>query len=1446
MPCKSMDGRWLAVLFITATLSDSYLNVEAFVPTMLRGESSMSRARSSVRPPLQRPRTGSYTPSIAGTCRRQLLIPIRASADQGDDNKLRRQFDDLLEKSGRDSGMKKLKAPKGSWASLRGDKSEEKAKQEVSEETGENAKETLVEENVAMKSKPNFPSYAQMDAYLKGRKPEEIESQVSAKETESPRLVRPSYSISKSAGSVDDAKTVAVKSFEEGDDVPLDLFSELVDIEGKGFDLSELESAGRKLLLMVPEPAHHSGASSDNWTKLLIDIQNKLGSHPPAVSCVAVSPEPSGVHTKMLNKYRLKLFSFLSDPERRLMRALKLWDPEAAGTGATLQRQTFVIDVLNRKFARILRQEPLLGHAEAVRDCLLTLGGMQDEVATATAEVLSGPPKRPLESQEPEEEEMEEKDVQETEDIQNDDLVASLSLDEAPVQQVLERPQRTEEEGPVQAIIEVEESLIGLIIGRKGATIRQLQDETGARIRIETAPGCRAVIAGTREQCKQAIEKIEAMTTNMQVVYLDIPANLARNRVNFTKLESVRERLGIDLRLEKGEQNENVRWIVRGRNINEEVKAEINSILETSSMQTVLVYEHGDDQLVIRSIVGIRGSFIKQLEEETGLILRTRSDESTLVVSANGPPEVIEQLRSRFTERISSMVEEVLPLSNDAINLLLANSGKYVRKVEEVCQALVSVEREPSLQLRVRGEKEEVKKAIGTVKMLLGMQESEMLLIPNNLCRMLVGPNSTNIEWLEKETGCYLIVKNKNREIYLQVSGNKQQRAAGVEIVKDLLFSDSSKFTTKMKLSSEIVAELLRRKGARMREIEADTGTYISAIKYGDDEGQEVEQERNFSAVLIRGPPSAIESACARIRDRMEQSVDELLLDDVLGKEVSVFEIRTLIGLKGQKISEIEKMTGATVRIEQEARPRLLISGTQEEKEQVLTIIRQRLSNAKKDFMPLEKSLHGTLIGVGGKVVRWIEERSGAQISFQTEKEEGMLVCGTQAERSAAIRLARDILENDRFEHFFLPSSGFGAILGPKGRYVQEIEVKSGARVHVLDDYNIMEMTRYGVDVEGILAQKRAEDMAIIMKGSNEQRRLAKELIESFLEASGVDIHTLNDQDFDSVSSVRGSFVVKVEEECSVMVKLNFKNSTIEIKGKAEDRQEAFERIQHYLSLEEEEILFETEFPVIMLRSFIGINGKNVKEVEKRTGCWVRVLSENRFHLILKGDAEARRKVVREVEEWRMNNQYERFPMAQGKHYAIIGKNGATIHQIEQESNTVICFSTTPEPAMVVFGREEDRKVALALAEKIVQGSHREQDVITVPRDLHALIIGLNGKSIKKVEQDSGARVQIKGSDEDNCIISGTEAQRSAAVEILMDLIRLHGMTKVPCEERLHRVVIGPRGSTVSWIEKRTTTVISFLGGAEPCVVIKGAEKDRAQAVALVEEVEFGVGKTLR
>ena len=180
------------------------------------------------------------------------------------------------------------------------------------------------------------------------------------------------------------------------------------------------------------------------------------------------------------------------------------------------------------------------------------------------------------------------------------------------------------------------------------------------------------------------------------------------------------------------------------------------------------------------------------------------------------------------------------------------------------------------------------------------------------------------------------------------------------------------------------------------------------------------------------------------------------------------------------------------------------------------------------------------------------------------------------------------------------------------------------------------------------------------------------------------------------------------------------------------------------------------KYPLLMMRLIIGIGGVNVRRLEQEAGAriYFEVQGNNRdptarVELRVRGTVEARAKAFELIESTQAEFAEERMPVPFKKHFVLIGRGGEVIKTLESSSNTAICFTQEPEPAMVVLGREEDRKKAFELAERRLEGViTSDQEVIFVPKELHAEVIGTGGRNIQSIERRSGALVHFKGGKE--------------------------------------------------------------------------------------------------
>lgn len=279
--------------------------------------------------------------SAAGGAQSAVMSGGKGGAEE---ERLRSEYEALLKGTGRDMGMKQLKPQKG----MRPLPSQMKSPSPAPSSPQDTAA-----------PKPATKEGPQTMADLLGPKPRPQ----AAPPSSSPRppagpaapLVQPKYAAGR--GSFDEVYLLGVS---KGDTAPpADAWGGLVSSDGAPVSLGDFSG---RLLLLVPEPASHTGAVTDSFTRILNDLRDVLGSKRGDVAVLGVSPEPRETHAKMRKREGYK-FDLASDPDRRLIAALKLWNPSG---GVVTDRQTFFIDPDMGKIVHVWRNVQVVGHAQQV------------------------------------------------------------------------------------------------------------------------------------------------------------------------------------------------------------------------------------------------------------------------------------------------------------------------------------------------------------------------------------------------------------------------------------------------------------------------------------------------------------------------------------------------------------------------------------------------------------------------------------------------------------------------------------------------------------------------------------------------------------------------------------------------------------------------------------------------------------------------------------------------------------------------------------------------------------------------------------------------------------------------------------------------------------------------------------------------------------------------
>ena len=254
------------------------VNVEQFSVKLRAAFAAMPPRHSSAAEP-QAATCGLRTRlGLLAQSRRASLNPFSAGlsllrAKQEQDGDLKNEFQELLGKSGRDRGMKEMKAPKGSVEWLKQQQNIKgpvrptaPAANPVEGAPPSPGAPPLAGPPAKPKLQAPAPSYQDLDALLSGKTPTTKPPAKVVPELVAP-AARPAYSV------VATNDMVALASFDKGDAVPQAAWDALVDAQGQSLSLSKFAEDGGELLVVVPEVGKHTGAPSETWTKLLIGAQ---------------------------------------------------------------------------------------------------------------------------------------------------------------------------------------------------------------------------------------------------------------------------------------------------------------------------------------------------------------------------------------------------------------------------------------------------------------------------------------------------------------------------------------------------------------------------------------------------------------------------------------------------------------------------------------------------------------------------------------------------------------------------------------------------------------------------------------------------------------------------------------------------------------------------------------------------------------------------------------------------------------------------------------------------------------------------------------------------------------------------------------------------------------------------------------------------------------------
>uniref|UniRef100_A0A672SE04 Vigilin n=1 Tax=Sinocyclocheilus grahami TaxID=75366 RepID=A0A672SE04_SINGR len=623
-------------------------------------------------------------------------------------------------------------------------------------------------------------------------------------------------------------------------------------------------------------------------------------------------------------------------------------------------------------------------------------------------------------------------------------------------------------------------------------------------------------------------------------------------------------------------------------------------------------------------------------------------------------------------------------------------------------------------------------------------------------------------------------------------------------------------------------------------------------------------------SIMVSGKHDAVMKARKEIVSRLQTQASATV---AIPKE----HHRFVIGKSGEKLQELELKTATKIQIPRPEDPSNLIkiSGTKEglekAKHEILLISAEQDKRAV-ERMNIEKVYHPFITGAYNKLVgEWMQE-TGARINVpppSVNKTE-IVITGEKEQVALAMAKIKKIYEEKKKNATTIAvevkKSQHKYVIGPKGNTLQEILDRTGVSVEIppLDSSSETvilrgEPDRLGQALTEVYAKvnklvflspacfirllcvyqqvhiefTEGEDK-ITLEGPTKD----VQIVQGQIEAVVTDLVSRMDYTEISVDpkfhrhliGKGGANINRIKEQHKVSVRIppdNEKSNLIRIEGDPQGVQEAKKELLELASRMENERTKDMIIEQRFHRAIIGQKGEKIKEVRDK---FPEVIinfpdpTQKSDIVQLRGprtEVEKCTKFMQKMVAEMVENSFSvSVPIFKQFHKNIIGKGGANIKKIREETNTKIDLpaENSNSEMIVITGKKANCEAAknrvLAIQKELANITEVE---VSIPSKLHNSLIGSKGRFVRSIMEECGGvhiHFPTEGSGIDAVIIRGPAEEVEKAKKQLLYLaeekqIKSHTV-ELRAKPEYHKFLIGKGGGNIRKVRDNTGARILF------------------------------------
>lgn len=983
--------------------------------------------------------------------------------------------------------------------------------------------------------------------------------------------------------------------------------------------------------------------------------------------------------------------------------------------------------------------------------------------------------------------------------------------------------------------INIEKKYHRYILGRQGNSLRELEANTGTKVRIPGPSDASSIISisGPKEgitQARTGILDIVKRQGSRAVEKLEIPKlyhQFIAGAYNKTK-ERIESQCGI------------VKVNIPPNNKPEATEISITGDKDSVAAAKVMVmaiYDKKRDRLTEvsvdipkhqhRHVVGNRASGIQDILEKYEVLVEVpKSDEEGETITLRGEAMNIGQALNEVYVRANSFVENLVAAPSWCMRKLIGKGGSGIKELNPYNSG------DNFVKVNFVDDKEQIE-----ISGLIKPVEEVTRNIKNKIREILMSFTQREINIPQKHHGRIIGQKGANLIKFREGRENLNIRVPAPSDKSETITIEGSPedVNAVFKELAALAQDFANEKEIKLN-FEHKYHQYFFRGNTGPDKGKKErfdDMKSKFNDISIQFPsrdnesdntvmlrgPSHIADYCAK---ELQMIYNEIVNEHYTGNLLVQKKFHgNIIGRGGSVISKIKEDCSVQIEIPpNDASTEVIkVIGTKSNVERAKAKIREienELATIAEARVIIPKASYKFLIGQGGAKISVLRDEFEVAIQFPDEssKSEEVIIRGEQDKvEKAKIKLqqlAKEKQENYHTVQVACPTADRKFLVGKKGAARSAFQSQFSVSLQIPDGEN---------DKISIVGKKEH-----VAKAQVELTKRIKELGD--IKETTIDVEKKY-----HIRLIRGGFLTNFNEEFSTRVQLpeTAKDSTeVKIKGPKTNVDKVVKSITEIVARFDKEATLVFELPTKERRALIGERGKTVNEIQSAHNVTISIKpkdngeEEETTEATVTGPKDqldaVRDKLMALV------TYEDTFSLAEDFHGLLLGPKGQTIQELSKQWHITIKVPKKDEEdkeTIKIRGTRDNLEKAKAELEikKTEWESQLEelylqsyQCEVEVPQIFHRKLIGQKGENIKELSEKYEVRIKVQQND-DNVTITGYKDKVHECVDYLNNFVSdlvSHVTKDVEIDNAVHRRIIGQRGRGVRKLMKDHDVDIKF------------------------------------